>query len=343
MFRKLLIVCCFSHALHAQDMVTVSDTFYFESASASLSKESRGKLRARADEFIKFRQLTIKITGHTDSIGSESYNQLLGERRARALAAALSQFAIGNKRITISSEGESQAVASNATEYGRTLNRRAVVEWKAYKGESQPTLHLSVSDEEGQPLKATITLEDGKSRMQTFSFADSVLALNRTERYKILIDAEGYFSESLDLVPADSMKHDHFSRHVVLRKAEVLQVLRFERIHFIPNEAIFAPGSEVDLKKLLAFMQQDTGRIIEIQGHINYALNQPLRIPRVFQEHQTLSVNRAKAVYDYLVSHGINPKRMTYKGLNNSKMLLPYAATMEDAMKNMRVEVLLLK
>ena len=55
-----------------------------------------------------------------------------------------------------------------------------------------------------------------------------------------------------------------------------------------------------------------------------------------------LSLRRAIAVYNYLVHYGINSTRMSYRGMSNKEMVLPYAKTLEESMKNMRVEVLVL-
>lgn len=68
---------------------------------------------------------TILIEGHTDSIGSSSYNQALSKSRADAVMKVLiDEFGINAKRVTTSGMGESQPVASNDTEEGRAKNRR---------------------------------------------------------------------------------------------------------------------------------------------------------------------------------------------------------------------------
>jgi OOP family OmpA-OmpF porin len=66
--------------------------------------------------------------GHTDSVGSEAYNQKLALRRAEAVKAYIVSKGIDATRVYTEGKGESQPVADNATEEGRAKNRRVTVE-----------------------------------------------------------------------------------------------------------------------------------------------------------------------------------------------------------------------
>ncbi len=68
---------------------------------------------------------SVSVVGHTDSIGSDAYNQSLSERRAKSAASYLESKGVSN--ITTSGAGESQPVADNSTAEGRAKNRRVVV------------------------------------------------------------------------------------------------------------------------------------------------------------------------------------------------------------------------
>jgi OOP family OmpA-OmpF porin len=68
--------------------------------------------------------LKVEIAGHTDSIGSEKYNQSLSERRAQAVKAYLVGKGIPSDQLTTAGFGESKPIASNATDAGRAKNRR---------------------------------------------------------------------------------------------------------------------------------------------------------------------------------------------------------------------------
>jgi outer membrane protein OmpA-like peptidoglycan-associated protein len=68
--------------------------------------------------------VSIKVIGHTDSKGSDAYNQALSERRASSVAAYLLSQGLEPGKLTSEGRGESEPVADNATEEGRAKNRR---------------------------------------------------------------------------------------------------------------------------------------------------------------------------------------------------------------------------
>ena len=95
---------------------------------ATNSAEITGSLAA-IDEIIFVAQrcytIKIEITGHTDSQGSEAYNQNLSEARANAVRDYMINGAgINPARITAIGVGETQPIADNTTAEGRALNRR---------------------------------------------------------------------------------------------------------------------------------------------------------------------------------------------------------------------------
>ena len=75
----------------------------------------------------------VIATGHTDSIGSDAYNQKLSERRAAAVKDYLVSKGIPASKITTIGKGESQPVATNKTAEGRQKNRRVDIEFKGVR------------------------------------------------------------------------------------------------------------------------------------------------------------------------------------------------------------------
>jgi OOP family OmpA-OmpF porin len=75
----------------------------------------------------------VIATGHTDSIGTDAYNQKLSERRAAAVKAYLVSKGIPASKITTIGKGETQPVATNKTAEGRQKNRRVDIEFKGVK------------------------------------------------------------------------------------------------------------------------------------------------------------------------------------------------------------------
>ena len=75
----------------------------------------------------------VIATGHTDSIGTDAYNQKLSERRAAAVKDYLVSKGIAASKITTIGKGESQPVATNKTAEGRQKNRRVDIEFKGVR------------------------------------------------------------------------------------------------------------------------------------------------------------------------------------------------------------------
>jgi OOP family OmpA-OmpF porin len=71
--------------------------------------------------------LKVSVEGHTDSVGSDAYNERLSERRAHAVKDYLVHQGIDASRISTVGYGEAKPVASNKTESGRAQNRRAEI------------------------------------------------------------------------------------------------------------------------------------------------------------------------------------------------------------------------
>ncbi len=113
--------------------VTFQNAILFDFDSSILKASSQDQLRQMGDVFIKYPDTDIIIAGHTDSQGTEEYNQKLSERRANAVKGFLTQEGINQTRFTTSGYGESNPVASNDTEEGRTLNRRVELQIRANK------------------------------------------------------------------------------------------------------------------------------------------------------------------------------------------------------------------
>ena len=75
----------------------------------------------------EFDQTIIEVAGHTDSTGSESYNQALSERRASSVSAYLQARNIMGERLITLGMGESRPLADNGTSAGRQVNRRVEI------------------------------------------------------------------------------------------------------------------------------------------------------------------------------------------------------------------------
>jgi outer membrane protein OmpA-like peptidoglycan-associated protein len=96
----------------------------FATGSADLNAGFFAVLDSVALVVNEFNQTVIEVAGHTDSTGSDSFNQQLSERRAASVAAYLgSQQVLADRMIQVGM-GESRPIADNATDGGRQMNRR---------------------------------------------------------------------------------------------------------------------------------------------------------------------------------------------------------------------------
>ena len=112
---------------YEQHAVSASALFDFD--KAILKEQGKAELH-NLDEYIKSKELQvvdINVIGHTDSMGSEEYNQGLSERRAMAVKEYMVSEGIDATIIDVSGKGESEPVASNDTDEGRALNRRVEI------------------------------------------------------------------------------------------------------------------------------------------------------------------------------------------------------------------------
>lgn len=102
---------------------------YFNTAEASinLTAEQRQKVADISRYLDKVAEATVSITGHTDNTGLAQTNLKLGLDRANFAKDYLMGNGISAERITTSSKGQTEPIADNATEEGKSKNRRTVV------------------------------------------------------------------------------------------------------------------------------------------------------------------------------------------------------------------------
>jgi peptidoglycan-associated lipoprotein len=109
-------------------MVLSDDSVKFPADSSKLSPEARQRLSDFADKLKNDnRNVYLEIQGHTDSRGSDSINQRLGEDRAEAVRLFLNQHGVPLNRMATISYGKQDPVADNKTSAGRAQNRRVVL------------------------------------------------------------------------------------------------------------------------------------------------------------------------------------------------------------------------
>ena len=112
----------------AATKVTYAADAFFDFNKSALKPEGRAKL----DDLVgKIKGISLEViiaVGHTDSVGSDAYNQKLSVKRAEAVKAYLVTKGIEKNRVYTEGKGEKQPVADNKTSEGRAKNRRVEIE-----------------------------------------------------------------------------------------------------------------------------------------------------------------------------------------------------------------------
>ena len=108
-------------------LLNIPSGINFAYNSANVQPQFRATLDKVAGVLADYKETYVDVYGHTDSTGSDSYNQDLSERRARSVADYLSSHGVQDARIATRGFGETQPIASNETEAGRAENRRVEI------------------------------------------------------------------------------------------------------------------------------------------------------------------------------------------------------------------------
>ena len=108
-------------------LLSLPDSVTFDVGSYTINPTFRATLDTIAENLRKYPNSLIDVYGHTDSTGSYEFNQRLSEQRAQSVANYLQSRGIADARIRWQGFGETQPVASNETEIGRSSNRRVEI------------------------------------------------------------------------------------------------------------------------------------------------------------------------------------------------------------------------
>ena len=112
----------------AASKVTYAADAFFDFDKAVLKADGKAKLDDLVSKVKAINLEVIIAVGHTDSVGSDAYNQKLSVRRAEAVKAYLASKGIEKNRIYTEGKGEKQPIADNQTKEGRAKNRRVEIE-----------------------------------------------------------------------------------------------------------------------------------------------------------------------------------------------------------------------
>lgn len=186
-----------------------------------------------------------------------------------------------------------------------------------------------------QPLESAVEILDLQNTQpvyQDYSSADKgdfLATLTAGKNYGLNISRTGYlfYSENFSLVGYQSSSP--FEITVLLEPIEVGNKVILKNIFFDTNKFDIKPESKSELQKLIDFLLFNPTLKIEISGHTDNVGNDALN--------QTLSENRAKAVYDYLIANKMNASRLVFKGYGKTQPIAPND-TDDNRSQNRRTE-----
>jgi outer membrane protein OmpA-like peptidoglycan-associated protein len=116
-------------------VLTLGSNLLFDTGSDVLKPGADDSLNRVAAFLSQHPSIDVRVEGHTDSIGSDSYNDALSERRASAVAHALESRGVDTARVQPVGRGKELPIATNETGAGRQQNRRVEIIFSDMKGQ----------------------------------------------------------------------------------------------------------------------------------------------------------------------------------------------------------------
>ena len=177
------------------------------------------------------------------------------------------------------------------------------------------------------------SLDSGKVIARSVSdpiTGEFLLILPPNRDYALNVSREGYlfYSDNFSLTnPGSSL--EPFVKSIPMQPLKVGETVVLKNIFFDTDKYDLKPESRVELEKLTDLLKRNPSLKIEISGHTD--------IMGTPQHNLELSNNRARAVYDYLVRHGISKERLTYAGYGITRPI-DTNDTEEGRAKNRRTE-----
>ncbi|PJJ60308.1 WD40 repeat protein [Hymenobacter chitinivorans DSM 11115] len=162
---------------------------------------------------------------------------------------------------------------------------------------------------------------------------DYTVVLNEGRQYAMYAVADKYLMKSLSFDYSDKRAFDPLTLDIYLEPVRAGRSIVLNNLFFDTNEYELKPTSRTELNRLIQFMRQYQDVQVEVSGHTDDV--------GADADNITLSQNRARSVYNYLVEHGVKATRLRYKGYGETK---PLVANDTDAhrQQNRRIELKIL-
>jgi len=244
---------------------------------------------------------------------------------------------------TIENEGSLFVAADGVTAYYASDRADTKGYLDLYKFTLKPdvrpikTLYVKgyVTDAKTQKgLPCTVELSSDSSQkvlsdVQTDETGFYFITLPVGKNYTFTVNRKGYLFYSDVFNLADKPSDSTYEKNILLQPVELNAIVRMKNIQFPNNSFQLEPVSMIELNKLIQLMNDNPSLKIQINGYTDNVGNDA--------DNLKLSENRAKAVVDFLVTKGIDAKRMTWKGFGETQPIADNS-TEEGRALNRRTE-----
>lgn len=190
------------------------------------------------------------------------------------------------------------------------------------------------------PLEADLELYELKTGKQSVKLnSDKVdgsylVVLNEGESYGLFCSKDGYLFKSFNFDYSDKKSFDAKMLDIYLEKLEVDAKVVLNNVFFPTAEYKLEDASKTELEKLVKFLNYNKSVTIEISGHTDNVGKK--------ENNLLLSKNRAKSVYDFLVTQNIDATRLVFEGYGDAKPVMSNE-TKEGRQMNRRTEFRVVK
>ncbi len=185
---------------------------------------------------------------------------------------------------------------------------------------------ITLSDNKGSSVEETKSDKNGNYSIKT--------SIKENQNYSLSVLSDSTFVQTKTINTKDLKSEAVFENiRVVLPKLKKGGKYKLGNINFYGDVAVLLPESYPSVEALFKLMKKNKKMIIQIEGHVNA----PVDERHIYL--QRLSEERAKTIYDFLLSKGTEKERMTTIGLSNKEMLFPNPNDEFEASANRRVEI----
>ncbi|MEO0900103.1 MAG: OmpA family protein [Bacteroidota bacterium] len=233
------------------------DTIYFRFDSYDLADEDKVRLDSMASKMLQYPSYYVEIFGHTDSIGTTSYNLDLSESRARAIALYLREKGAALDRITYEGMGTTQSIGSNLTYAGRRKNRRADIAAIFSSEVYQPV--VKVDSSLLQPKEPEVVVIDPATLTDTIRCEYDFFDINPKRRTYVITPQNTRL-----IIPPDAFKTENDI--IQVRMGEIYQ----RRDMIAAGMPTLAKDGPLETSGMFSFEARDGRRVAKIKDEVTF-------------------------------------------------------------------------